>query len=356
MGCYLHPMPVLSIVLNTKNNSSLLIYVLCGLLENCQRFLYVYTIIPKDQQETAPYFVGHTPLLLSSLERSCTRNLPYERSGLQFTPDGQFLVLLGSIRMPYCRLRQIIDCSCSLCKLDQCEDNYLKIVSVDLGYVSLLTKLMAYGSLSCILICEPNYIVTVEDGRKLHIWMMAAEWRIISEEYVIPSSGNVVCEEDIILASVSDIERRLREMTVTGVSRKAKESILSPGKDAAIWILISSASPSIKVIFEQKEHNARWRLALLANRTVFMGSILDPRATAVDVCGNHGFTGTHGGLLYAWELSSGRKLAGGRVSCVAVDAKSGVVAVADDECQLSLYSQNNVLSNARAEGNMFRIK
>ncbi|KAF2915048.1 hypothetical protein DAI22_09g002100 [Oryza sativa Japonica Group] len=367
MGCYLHPMPVLSIVLNTKNNSSLLIYVLCGLLESCERFLYVYTIVPKDQQETAPYFVGYTPLLLSSLERSCTGNLPFERSGLQFTPDGQFLVLLGSIRMPYCR-KQIIDCSCSLCKLDQCEDNYLKIVSVDLGYVSLLTKLMAYGSLSCILICEPNYIVTVEDGRNLHIWMMAAGWRIISEEYVIPSSGNVgnsiielrrmpksstlivghdgtgsfslwdiskrtllatftapgiivfqirpvvscSLQEDIILASVSDIERRLREITVTGVSRKAdKESILSPGKDTAIWILISSASVAeYQSDLRAKEHNARWRLALLANKTLIMGTILDPRATAVDVCGNHGFAGTHGGLLYAWELSSGRKLAG----------------------------------------------
>ncbi|KAF0921328.1 hypothetical protein E2562_003128 [Oryza meyeriana var. granulata] len=419
MGCYLHPMPVLSIILNTKNNSSLLIYVLCGFLESCQRFLYVYNIIPKDQQETAPYFVSYTPLLLSSVEQSCTGNLPFERSGLQFTPDGQFLVLFGSIRMPFCR-RQSIDCSCSLCKLDQCEDNCLKIVSVNLGYVSLLTKLMACGTLSCILIYEPNYIVTVEDGRKLHIWMMAAGWRIISEEYVIPSFGNVghsilelrripkssnliighdgvgsFClwdiskrtllttftapgiivfqilpviscslQEDIILASVSDTERRLREITVSGVSRKAdKESIPSPGKDTAIWILISSASVAeYQSDLRAKEHNARWRLALLANKTVFMGSILDPRATTVDACGNHGFTGTHGGLLYAWELSSGRKLAAtqcfnrGRVSCVAVDAESGVVAVADNGCQVLLYSQNKVLSNARVEGNMFRIK
>uniref|UniRef100_A0A0D9XBG3 FYR C-terminal domain-containing protein n=1 Tax=Leersia perrieri TaxID=77586 RepID=A0A0D9XBG3_9ORYZ len=376
MGCYLHPMPVLSIILKTQNNSSLLIYVLCGLLESCERFLYVYNVIPMDQKETAPNFVGYTPLLLSSLERSCLRNLSFERSGLQFTPNGQFLVLLGS-------------------------------------YVSLLTKLMAYGTLSCILICEPNYIVTVENGRQLHIWMMAAGWRIISEEHVIPSFSNgghsilelrrmpksstliighdgagrfflwdiskrtvlttftapgiivfQILPEDIILASVTDMERRLQEITVTGVFRKAdKDSILSPGKDTAIWILISSASVAdYQSDLRAKEHNPRWRLALLANETVFMGSILDPRATAVDVCGNHGFTGTHGGLLYAWELSSGRKLAAaqcfnrGRVSCVAVDAKSGVVAVADDGCQLLLCSQNKVLSNARAEGNMCRRK
>ncbi|XP_015696535.1 uncharacterized protein LOC102720352 [Oryza brachyantha] len=419
MGSYLHPMPVLSITLNTKNNSSLLIYVLCGFLDSCQRFLYVYNIIPKDQQETKPYFVSYTPLLLSSMERSCTGNLPFERSGLQFTPDGQFLVFFGTIRMPFCR-RQSIDCSCSLCKLNQYEVNCLKIVSVNLGYVSLLTKLIACGTLSCILICEPNYIVTVEDGGKLHIWMMAAGWRMISEEYVIPSFSNVghsilelrrmpknsnliighdgagsFClwdiakrtilatftapgiiifqilpvvscslQEDIILASFSDSEKRLREITISGVSRKVdNESILSSGKDTAIWILISSASVAeYQSDLRANEHNARWRLALLANKTVFMGSILDPRATAVEACGNHGFTGTHGGLLYAWELSSGRKLAGtqcfnrGRVSCVAVDAKSGVVAVADDECQLLLYSQNKVVSNARAGGNMFRVK
>ncbi|KAG8083260.1 hypothetical protein GUJ93_ZPchr0015g6991 [Zizania palustris] len=420
MGCYLHPMPVLSIRLNTKNNRSLLIHVLCGFLESCQRFIYVYNTIPKDQQETTPYFVGYTPLLLPSLEHSCTGNLPFERSGLQFTPDGQFLVLLGCIRIPFCR-RQTIDCSCSLCKLDKCEDNYLKIVSVNFGYVSLLTKLMAYGTLSCILICEPNCILTVEDGRKLHIWMMTPGWSIISEEYVIPSLGNVgpsilelkrmpkssaliighdgagsFClwdiskqtllatftapgiivfqilpvvscslQEDIVLASVSDIERRLREITVSDVSRKPdKASILmSPGKDTAIWVLISSASiAEYQSDLRAKEHNARWRLALLANKTVFMGNILDPRATAVDASANHGFAGTYGGLLYTWELSSGRKLAStqcfncGRISCIAVDGKSGVVAVADDGCQLLLYNQNKVLNNARAGGNMFRTK
>lgn len=34
------------------------------------------------------------------------------------------------------------------------------------------------------------------------------------------------------------------------------------------------------------------------------------RATVVDASGNCGFAGTYEGLLYTWELSSGRKLAG----------------------------------------------
>jgi hypothetical protein len=38
--------------------------------------------------------------------------------------------------------------------------------------------------------------------------------------------------------------------------------------------------------------------------------ILFFRITALDACGNYGYAGTHGGLLYLWELSSGRKVTG----------------------------------------------
>jgi hypothetical protein len=75
VGCYLHPTPVLSIMFNTENHSSLQICVLCGLLKSCQRFLYIYTITPKDQHGASPCFVGHTPLLLRSLEQSSTANV-----------------------------------------------------------------------------------------------------------------------------------------------------------------------------------------------------------------------------------------------------------------------------------------
>jgi hypothetical protein len=75
VGCYLHPTPVLSIMFNTKNHSTLQICVLCGFLKSCQRFLYIYTITPKVQHGTSPCFVGHTPLLLRSLEQSSTADV-----------------------------------------------------------------------------------------------------------------------------------------------------------------------------------------------------------------------------------------------------------------------------------------
>ncbi|VAI30410.1 unnamed protein product [Triticum turgidum subsp. durum] len=406
MGCYLHPMPVLSIMLNTKDSSSLNIYVLCGSSESCKRFLYVYDITPNDHHEKPPNFVGYTTLLLPSLEQASTGNSTFGRSGIQFTPDGQFLVLLSGIRIPCCRM-QSIDCSCSLCKVDQCGDNSLKIVSVNFGYISLLTKLMPSGTVSCFSISEPNYVVAAEDSRNLHVWMMVAGWSVISEEYVISSSGNVgpsilelrkmptsssliighdgaggfclwdiskrtllstfaspgdivfqilplgFCslQEDVIHASVDDIERRLQEITVSDMSEKDdhESNLMLSGKDIAVWIMVSSASVAeYQHDLRAKEHNARWRLALLANNKVLMGNVFDSRATSVDACGNHGFAGTRGGFLYMWELSSGRKLTStqcfncSRVSCVAVGAKSSVVAVADDGCQLLLYAQKRV--------------
>uniref|UniRef100_A0A453KG22 Uncharacterized protein n=2 Tax=Aegilops tauschii subsp. strangulata TaxID=200361 RepID=A0A453KG22_AEGTS len=75
MGCYLHPMPVLSIMLNTKDSSSLHIYVLCGSSESCKRFLYVYDITLNDHHEKPPNFVGYTTLLLPSLEQASTGNV-----------------------------------------------------------------------------------------------------------------------------------------------------------------------------------------------------------------------------------------------------------------------------------------
>ncbi|OEL18842.1 hypothetical protein BAE44_0020139, partial [Dichanthelium oligosanthes] len=363
---------------------SLYIYALCGLLESCQRFVYVYTIT-KDQQDAPPCFVGYTPLLLPSLDQSSTGNFSFGRSGLHFTPDAQFLVLLSCIRIPFCRMENI-DCLCSVCKLGRCEDNSLKIVSVNLGYVSLITKLMPYGTVSCILICEPNYIVATEDSRNLHIWEMVNGWSEISEQYVIPSLGNVgpsvvelrrmpkssslimghdgavpgnivfqilpvgLCslQDDIIHAPVDDIDKKPLEMMIGDMTRKIDQEsfMMPPREDIAVWVLISSASVAeYQHDLRTKEHNARWRLALLAKR-VFMGNILDTRVTALDASGNYGFAGTHGGQLYLWELSSGRKLTGiqcfnrGPISCVAVDAKSGAVAVTDGECQVLLYTQD----------------
>lgn len=117
------------------------------------------------------------------------------------------------------------------------------------------------------------------------------------------------------------------------------------------------------------------------------------RASSVDVSDGYGFVGTHDGVLYKWELSTGKKLSNllrvqckclfaflkfdkvlsicnwvriwkispvnpsyfanaltlsfaiplwllaGSIMCAAVDSKSSVVAVADDKCRLLILRQ-----------------
>jgi len=43
---------------------------------------------------------------------------------------------------------------------------------------------------------------------------------------------------------------------------------------------------------------------------------------------------------------------GGQVSCVAVDSKSGAVAVTDGGCHVLLYTQDKVQTDAGADGHM----
>lgn len=86
--------------------------------------------------------------------------------------------------------------------------------------------------------------------------------------------------EDIIHAPVDDIDKKLQESTVSDMSgKKYREYFMTPPReDMAVWVLISSASVAeYQHDLRVKENNARWRLALLVKKRVFMGNILDTR-------------------------------------------------------------------------------
>ncbi|XP_072988523.1 uncharacterized protein [Typha latifolia] len=401
-GCYLHPNHVLSIILSSKEDF-LQICVLCGLLEDCNRYLYIYTVPLLEQREKCPSFSAYTTLVLPPRNGLFKGDLQPEQYGLQFTPDGQSLVLLTSIRTPYCR-NQSISCLCLMCKTQHCENDGIKIVKTNFGYVSPVTSLRAYEKISCILVCEPNYLIAAELSGKLHGWMMNSGWSSILEEFMLPRFGNISssivelkrvsrCRSFVIghdgiggfglwdiskrallsrfsapgntifqilpvglgslrnidiLASNSDIEENLKIMATNCSTEAGGDPFLMlSGEDIAVWLLVSAASASeFQCHFEVKEPVLRcWRLALLAKNKVFMGSILDPRASAMGVSADCGIVGTYEGLLYKWELSTGKKLANihcfkcGSVSCIAVDAQSGTMAVADNKCQLLIYAQ-----------------
>lgn len=139
--------------------------------------------------------------------------ISFERSGIQFTADDRCLVLLNSIRVPCCRFyiafflftgcdctsllcqltdvvdinlmclrEQNINCLCLACTSDCCDENAVKVVRVQPGYVSVVVKLTATESVYCILVCEPCYLVAVGESGRLHVWIMNSTWRwLISE-------------------------------------------------------------------------------------------------------------------------------------------------------------------------------
>ncbi|KAL6596965.1 hypothetical protein ACP70R_047099 [Stipagrostis hirtigluma subsp. patula] len=89
----------------------------------------------------------------------------------------------------------------------------------------------------------------------------------------VPDSSSSSSKEDIIHDLVDVIEKRLREITVSDVSRKDVREffLMPPREDLAVWVLVSSASVAeYQHDLRAKEHNVRSRLALLAKKRIFM--------------------------------------------------------------------------------------
>ncbi|TYH96539.1 hypothetical protein ES332_A12G184200v1 [Gossypium tomentosum] len=376
VGGYFHPLPISSVLLGTKGNE-IHICVSCGLLVDTDRTLFIYKVATEEPRKGCPSFVGYTSVVLPSSE------IGVERCGLQFTPGGQCLVLLDSIKTPYCREGRI-DCICSICFSGCSKENAVKIVRVNPGYVSLVAKLETVESVLCILVCENDYLLAAGKSGRLYLWAMNSTWSAWTEEFILPSGdwvspcvvelkripkcahlvighngfGDFVIWDILKRVNISrysgsgdpikqflpisllswqpvfsydDMKERIDEITTSTKFwfSKHKDSSFLPleGKDVAIWLLVLSNSDA------QHEHlssnhlanTSRWRLALLMKDTMILGSTLDPRAATVSASLDHGIMGREDGLVYMWELSTGTRLGvlhhfeGGRVSCIATD-------------------------------------
>ncbi|XP_028549019.1 uncharacterized protein LOC110106860 isoform X3 [Dendrobium catenatum] len=398
VGCYLHPEPVLSILL-IANRNQLQLSILCGFPDRSNRYIFMYALSVEKQRRGCPSFLGYTPLLLPFARNRWNRNISFERSALQLTPDGQSLIFVNSIKVPRCR-EQKISCLCSECKSESSKETSLDIVHVKFGYVSSIKKLITGEGICCISVCEPNYLVAVEEKGGLHVWVMNLTWSCCSEnleEFMLPTFDHIsptilelkrVPNYDSLIIGhnglgdfgIWEISKRVFlakfsspgstafqiipisvfhcQVNATFPTTQSAEHIMesmqktnceiflgSSFEDMAIWILISTA-PDLETQLEAKGLGTSpaglWRLALMTKNMIIMGNILDPRATAVDASGDNVVIGTSDGLLYKWELTSGRKLGNLSsiqcgVSCVALDGKSGALAVADKDGKLQVF-------------------
>lgn len=74
VGCYVHPMPVLSVALNTRGDE-IHICVLCGILENKDTILFIYKVTIKEPRVQSPAFIGYTPIILPTLKERSDREV-----------------------------------------------------------------------------------------------------------------------------------------------------------------------------------------------------------------------------------------------------------------------------------------
>ncbi|KAL9420573.1 hypothetical protein AB3S75_038191 [Citrus x aurantiifolia] len=368
MGCYFFPLPILSVLLRTTGDK-IYVCVSCGFLVDKKRTIFIYTVDIREPRVGNPSCVGHTSVMLPFLKDNFGREIALERSCALFTPDGQYLVLLDSMKTPYCREGRS-DCLCSTCTSHRLDENAVKIVKVKPGYVSVVAKLKTDDCVQCILVCEPKHLIAVGESGKLHLWEMNSSWSAQVEECIIPINDCIYpcivemktipkCAPLVVGHNgfgefgIWDISKRAfvsrfsaarasiyqffpinlfswqrngsvsmdasLELTNTATtslfSKHSEKSSFCPsvGEDSAIWLLVSTISDS------DAQHNCMsrdcqknpvrfWRLALLVKNRVILGSPLDPRASAIGVSSGLGIIGTNEGLVYAWELSSGNKL------------------------------------------------
>ncbi|KAK4263611.1 hypothetical protein QN277_029000 [Acacia crassicarpa] len=189
VGCYFLPMPVSSLFLSRRGNE-ILICVICESVVDQERTLFTYKVSVKEPNIGCPSFIAYTSLRLPDPKHNFNRETLVERSGVQLTPDGQYIVLLGSIKTPYCRGRKIC-CDCSSCMSVCSEENALKIVQVEHGHVSVVATLKTFEVVHCIVICEPNLLCSVGESGRLHVWVMNSTWRDKVEDFIIPADDSI---------------------------------------------------------------------------------------------------------------------------------------------------------------------
>lgn len=286
------------------------------------------------------------------------------------TPDGNYLVLIGGIRTPLCRTGSI-NCPCCTCTSGKFEENVVNIVQVKYGYVSIIASLRSTDSVHHILVCEPDQLVAVGRGGRLHLWVMDPTWGKQIESHIIPSEDHISPNlvelkgipefSNLVVGyngcgefSLWDIPKRalmsrfympnasvnqflpisllswkrkenfttncnssdyVKELLCAAStnSRNTEEHFSLQLRDAAIWLFASTISDS-HVSHEylpmdgQINHAEFWKIMLLANSTVTFGGELDLRASAIGASAGRGIIGTQDGLVYVWELSTGNKL------------------------------------------------
>ncbi|KAJ0449622.1 putative chromatin remodeling & transcription regulator FYR family [Helianthus annuus] len=371
VGCYMLPTPISMTRLRTKGDE-VFVCVLCGYLMENERTLFIYKVSGKEETRGCPSFIGHTRIISLTSRNASGRQVPLDRTSLQLTPDGKSLVLLNSIKAPYCR-EGSVNCGCSMCTSDCFENNAVKIVQVKLGYVQVVCKLQTTNDVCCMLVCEPSYLVASEESGTMNLWTMNSSWSAPTDQSYLSTSDcmpNCIVEMKRIpnfpaliighgaygdfylwdltrrtlvskfsaprtssqpfipislyryptqALSTSDacrkkqVEDIMEETQRWSLETDNHDSLPVNEEDLSVVLLVSFVSDfDLFDEYSRKDSGVSpagsWSLALLAKNKLVSENALDPSATVVGASSGYGIIGTRDGSLYIWELSTGTKL------------------------------------------------
>ncbi|XP_051122271.1 uncharacterized protein LOC127245435 isoform X2 [Andrographis paniculata] len=396
-ACYIHPMPISMVQLIVKDNE-ISICVKCGYSDQKESILFIYQAIRFGEKMGCPSLRGYMPIASQNSGNAIGRDIAVERSLIQLTPDAQSIVLLNNFKTPYCREGKV-HCPCPACSLDCFEKNAVKIVKLNNGYASLVTRLETTQAVCCLLVCEPSFLLAAEEGGKLRLWVMNCEWSEQVEDCSLPTIDSLfprIVDLNTIPSSASmvvghngygefalwDIKKRslvsrfsspgisvvecipasmfiwqrkaeckevvineIMNATKTWKSERKENKIFSPeAKDVAIWLLISTVPDSDFQRYQTcKQDTSCWRLALLINNKVILGSTVEGSAASI-TCRGHGIIAGCDGSIYEWELTTGTKLEilrsfrDCKVSCIATSASNALAIATGDRLNVYLSS------------------
>ncbi|KAF6140079.1 hypothetical protein GIB67_001820 [Kingdonia uniflora] len=337
VGCYVHPAPILSVQLSTQE-ANIHISVLCGLLADRAKSIFIYKVPIKQPRGVCPSFLGHSLIMLPTSKGTFCTEIALERLGLQFTPDGQYLVVPNSIKVPLCS--ELVE-EFGLPSLDYTSPRIEELKKIS-NCATLVIGHNGFGE-----------FVLWDISRRVILSRFSSPRTFVFQ--VLPV-GLFGWESKKIAPSSLDVEDHIKEIMAASQIYFSKSSrnlpYLPNGEDIGIWLLVFASCDSESQNDYQTNginasSNGCWRLALLVKDTVIFGRALDPRASTVNTIEGCGIIGTSDGLVYIWELSTGINLGnllhfkGGNVSCITADQKSGLLAVAGEEGKLVVYAINS---------------
>lgn len=106
VGCYVHPMPVLSVLLNTREDE-IHICVLCGLSTDKDMILFIYKVRTKEPRAENPTFIGYVTIMLPTLKDRSRGQASYH-----IHPLRAFLLFFI---LKYQKEKKLYPISCVLC-------------------------------------------------------------------------------------------------------------------------------------------------------------------------------------------------------------------------------------------------